>query len=177
MNDYMKLHDLYHSGIKGMKWGIRRFQNEDGSLTEAGKARYGVGQTGEMTKEGRKQYLKDKSDPSSLLKEDIGSTVSTVVGGVRGATNAAREIPIKKGGTVRKTYPELSDQELQKRVNRISLEQRYSDLVGDTKYVKTGSEKAMEILQTIGAVVGIAAGLSTAALKVAEHFGGKKKKG
>ena len=32
---------LYHSGIKGMKWGIRRFQNEDGSLTEAGKKRYG----------------------------------------------------------------------------------------------------------------------------------------
>lgn len=31
---------LYHSGIKGMKWGIRRFQNEDGSLTEAGKKRY-----------------------------------------------------------------------------------------------------------------------------------------
>ena len=175
MNDYMKLHDLYHSGIKGMKWGIRRFQNEDGSLTEAGKARYGVGQNGDMTKEGRKQFLKDKADPSALLREDIGSTVSTVAGGVRGATTAARELPVKKGGTVRKTYPELSDQELQKRVNRISLEQRYSDLIGDTKYVKTGSEKAMEILQTIGAVVGIAAGLSTAALKVAEHFSGKKK--
>lgn len=32
--------DLYHWGILGMKWGIRRFQNEDGSLTEAGKERY-----------------------------------------------------------------------------------------------------------------------------------------
>ena len=31
---------LEHSGIKGQKWGIRRFQNEDGTLTEAGKARY-----------------------------------------------------------------------------------------------------------------------------------------
>lgn len=30
---------LYHHGIKGMKWGIRRFQNPDGSLTEAGKRR------------------------------------------------------------------------------------------------------------------------------------------
>lgn len=32
--------ELYHHGIKGQKWGIRRFQNEDGSLTEAGKKRY-----------------------------------------------------------------------------------------------------------------------------------------
>ena len=31
---------LSHSGIKGMKWGVRRYQNEDGSLTEAGKSRY-----------------------------------------------------------------------------------------------------------------------------------------
>jgi len=33
-------YELYHSGIKGMKWGIRRYQNEDGSLTEEGKKRY-----------------------------------------------------------------------------------------------------------------------------------------
>lgn len=32
--------ELYHHGIKDMKWGIRRFQNKDGSLTELGKARY-----------------------------------------------------------------------------------------------------------------------------------------
>ena len=33
---------LAHYGIKGQKWGVRRFQNEDGSLTEAGKDRYHV---------------------------------------------------------------------------------------------------------------------------------------
>lgn len=32
--------ELYHWGIKGMKWGVRRYQNEDGSLTNAGKKRY-----------------------------------------------------------------------------------------------------------------------------------------
>lgn len=38
---YVELSDyLEHHGIKGQKWGVRRYQNEDGSLTEAGKRRY-----------------------------------------------------------------------------------------------------------------------------------------
>lgn len=36
----MENNELYHYGIKGMKWGIRRFQNKDGSLTKAGLKRY-----------------------------------------------------------------------------------------------------------------------------------------
>lgn len=32
--------ELYHHGIKGQKWGVRRFRNRDGSLTDEGKARY-----------------------------------------------------------------------------------------------------------------------------------------
>ena len=33
---------LYHHGIKGQRWGVRRYQNEDGSLTSAGKKRNNV---------------------------------------------------------------------------------------------------------------------------------------
>lgn len=32
--------ELYHHGVKGQKWGVRRYQNEDGSLTPAGKVHY-----------------------------------------------------------------------------------------------------------------------------------------
>lgn len=36
----MEKYELTHWGIKGMKWGVRRYQNKDGSLTPAGKKRY-----------------------------------------------------------------------------------------------------------------------------------------
>lgn len=40
--------ELYHWGIKGMKWGVRRYQNKDGTLTPAGKKHYaGDGNAGE----------------------------------------------------------------------------------------------------------------------------------
>ena len=34
------MNELYHHGVKGQKWGVRRYQNPDGSLTAAGKRRF-----------------------------------------------------------------------------------------------------------------------------------------
>lgn len=52
--------ELYHYGILGMHWGIRRYQNKDGTLTEAGKKRYGsVGKS--MSPEQREAYREAKS--------------------------------------------------------------------------------------------------------------------
>lgn len=39
---YVVSNELYHHGILGQKWGVRRFQNQDGSYTAAGKERYGI---------------------------------------------------------------------------------------------------------------------------------------
>lgn len=39
-NDYR--HYLEHHGVKGQKWGVRRYQNADGSYTSAGKSHYGL---------------------------------------------------------------------------------------------------------------------------------------
>lgn len=46
--------ELYHHGIKGMKWGIRRFQNKDGSLTAAGKKRRAADDSNGSTKAPKK---------------------------------------------------------------------------------------------------------------------------
>lgn len=51
--EFIRESDLTHHGIKGQKWGIRRFQNDDGTWTAAGKERYGDdGSTGSRSVSG-----------------------------------------------------------------------------------------------------------------------------
>lgn len=65
---------LEHHGIMGMKWGVRRYQNEDGSYTEAGRKRYGIGSERKSAKQ-VKRFLnendQDIATNKSLIKEAI----------------------------------------------------------------------------------------------------------
>ena len=56
---------LEHHGIVGMKWGVRRYQNKDGTLTNAGKKRYSSGGGQERTIEQRRQNVKNRRTMST----------------------------------------------------------------------------------------------------------------
>ena len=65
MSDYIFIQsedELYHHGILGMKWGIRRYQNKDGTLTDEGRARYHVKSSAYKLQDKYERRLKAQSD-------------------------------------------------------------------------------------------------------------------
>lgn len=67
---------LYHHGIKGQKWGVRRFQNSDGSLTNAGRSRYTNDPTVVKSKENFKSSK--KAYKKAQRKANVISTANNI---------------------------------------------------------------------------------------------------
>lgn len=149
---------LVHHGIKDQRWGVRRFQNRDGTLTPLGKRRYGNPKEHGNTianKEGRKALEND------YKRADTEAAKSILDGASKSLNNAGdivNNIGKQKSKVVNKAdYSKLSDQELRDRINRLNMEKKYGELTGDAKLVRSGQDWTREILQTTGAVVGIGA--------------------
>lgn len=61
-----EIEDLQHWGIKGMKWGVRKYQNKDGSLTDEGRKHYGVGEP-RSAAEIQKLKMKEEKQKAKLM--------------------------------------------------------------------------------------------------------------
>lgn len=79
--------ELYHWGIKGMKWGVRRYQNKDGTLTAAGRSRY-VGSNAEGTDEKSQKRVGLSDKQKRALK--IGAALAVAALGTYGGYRLAK---------------------------------------------------------------------------------------
>ena len=106
--------ELWHHGIMGMKWGIRRYQNPDGSLTTAGKIRYG--NKNRLEASVNKKAAKLQRKYNDLTGKSIRQN------------NAAKDKTdeeARKKDSKSKSISEMSSEELQAAINRINLEKTY----------------------------------------------------
>lgn len=73
----IRTNELYHHGILGQKWGIRRYQNPDGSLTKAGQRRYSriVGQKDGLTVAERKGLFKGTYEFLDKDSKKVGQSI------------------------------------------------------------------------------------------------------
>lgn len=87
--------ELVHYGIKGQKWGIRRFENADGTLTEEGKKRYSTGKYKESDTVFVSGKVKFDSPISGRVKDEIDKMVKAnsniLIGDAPGADTRVQE--------------------------------------------------------------------------------------
>lgn len=129
-------HDLYHWGIKGMKWGVRRYQNKDGSLTPAGRKRYDQ----EMDKlKGEKRVLKNKERTNKKLaklksaKDEVDELKKRVDDE---ETLEQKRERLLKSNDPKELYENkhlLTTAELNERINRIDTESRLQSKIVEEK--------------------------------------------
>lgn len=122
---------LEHHGILGMKWGIRRYQNKDGSLTPEGRARYGD----VLTKKQMQGYIKDYNLRTGSNKTINKNTVFKTPNGMydykgrKMNTDTTVEDPMnkteKKTETKPKKLSEMTDEELRAANQRMKDEEDY----------------------------------------------------
>lgn len=121
MNTYQDDLVLYHHGIKGQKWGVRRYQNEDGSLTSAGKKRY------------------NGADKTSGVKPKRGLRA------LRERIREEHQRQMQEDAILRAEVRSLDTREIQERINRLRLERDYMQLVNASK-PKTAPSQVLQAL-------------------------------
>ncbi len=124
----IKKNELTHWGIKGMHWGIRRYQNEDGTLTEAGKKRY------REASEDAKEYARAKM----FYGEGAGTR--------RKLIKAKVEEKSKDAGYKEAFDYALKQQDMNKHANAAKRERQTKDFnKGAKRAVKVGVSAAVTI--------------------------------
>lgn len=124
MNDYIQ-----HHGIKGQKWGVRRYQNKDGSLTAAGKKR-----VQSMNRTSDEQYTGSRHDSEAYKQHRMNKEADEL-----------KKADMREAVTNRRL---LSDDDLKKRIERVKMEKQLKELTAEE--IDPGKTFVIRVLSNSG---------------------------
>lgn len=171
--------ELCHYGIKGQKWGVRRFQNADGSYTSEGKRRAQQEKKdpvkemddddlkkaiSRLSLEKKYKELTKKPTPPTKLeqtKKAVDAT-SDLVNKAKRMDQESRKAPKK----VRMDLSKKTDKELREQINRELLERQYNDLFAKPETVSKGRRYLSEVLDSAGTVLAVGSSALSIALAI-----------
>lgn len=162
----MNNEELKHYGIKGQKWGRRRFQNQDGSLTAEGKKRYdkdGDSEPRDMKKvEENTKAIKKLNDSSQTVLQESSKIAKNR------REKKQKQINEEIDEAVREHVSKMSDQELREAVNRLNMEERYTQVMQQRNHIEIGRSRTEKFMDRTATTLTLASTTLSIALMIRE---------